>query len=323
MVDVPAATDTGPSTTPATAAPEPAHAAASAAAPVPAAAPGPLATGAVTEPSKTIASPADWPADWREKAAGEDKAYLNVLKRYTDPAAALNWVRTQSLKISAGELRPVLKADASAEEVAEYRKANGLPEKAETYVEKLALPNGVVTGEADKPLLDSFAATAHAKNIPQDTFNTVVGWYYDRQNQAAAQQAERDQDTRIEAEQKLIATMGADFKPNMNSLAAFWRSQPDGVIDTVLGARAPDGRVVGNIPEVSAWLAGVARELNPSSAVLPAGGDQGPKAVESRIREIESKMYVDGKQNPEYFSGSMQKEYRDLIDAQQRMTGAA
>jgi hypothetical protein len=283
---------------------------------------GALASGAIPEPNKALASPADFAADWREKAAGDDKAFLNVLKRYADPWAALNWVRTQSLKISAGELRPVLKADASAEEVAEYRKANGLPEKAEGYVEKLKLPNGVVTGEADKPLLDSFAATAHANNLPQDAFNAIVGWSYENQNRQAAAQAERDQDTRIEAEQKLISSMGADFKPNMNALSAFWRGQPDGIINTVLGARSPDGRVVGDIPEISTWLAGVARQLNPSSAVLPAGGEQGPKAIESRMREIESKMYVDGQRNPEYFSGPMEKEYRDLIDAQQRTRAA-
>jgi hypothetical protein len=33
-------------------------------------------------------------------------------------------------------------------------------------------------------------------------------------------------------------------------------------------------------------------------------------------------MYVDGQRNPEYFSGPMEKEYRDLIDAQQRTRAA-
>lgn len=234
--------------------------------------------------------------------------------------AALNWVRTQSLKISAGELRPTLKADASAEEIAEYRKANGVPENAVAYVGALKLPEGLVAGEADKPLLESFAATALEKHIPQQTFDTMVGWFFEQQNQALAKRAEADDGDRIAGEQQLIKTMGVDFNPNMLALKAFWREQPEGIVDTLLGARSPDGRIVGHIPEVAAWLAGVARELNPAATLMPVGSEQGPQAVGNRIKEIESKMYVDGKPNPEYFSGPLEKEYRDLLTAQERMS---
>jgi hypothetical protein len=271
------------------------------------------------DPPTATLSPTDWPADWREKAAGEDKAFLGVLKRYTDPVAALNWTRSQSLKISAGELRPTLKADASPEEIAEFRKANGVPEKADGYIGAMKLPDGLVTGEADKPLLDSFAATALAKNIPQETFNTMVGWFFEQQGQAMAARDAADQEARVANEVALRQSMGADFLPNMNALKAFWRDQPPALIDTVLGARAPDGRVIGNIPEVTGWLAGLARELNPAATLLPPGGEIGAKGVADRMREIEGQMYLDGKPNPAYFNGPMQEEYRGLIAAKERM----
>lgn len=301
-----------------TPAPDPGAAPASSSAPAPS-----LAAGGPGEPSKPIATPADWPADWREKAAGEDKAFLGVLKRYTDPVAALGWTRTQQLKLSAGELRPTLKADASPEEVAEFRKAHGVPEKSDGYVDKLKVGDGIVIGEADKPLLKSFAETALAKNIPQESFDHMVNWYFDQQTKALAERSSADHDQRIAGEQALIQSMGNDFKPNMRALSSFWEGQPKELENLVLGARTPDGRVIGNLPEVTAWLAGIARELNPTATLLPAGQAGTPQNVDARLREIEGQMWADGKPNPAYYGGPMEKEYRDLLDAQERMKARA
>lgn len=288
--------------------------------PAPSPAPAPsLASGIPGEPPKPIATPADWPADWREKAAGEDKGFLSVLKRYTDPVAALNWTRTQQLKLSAGELRPVLKADASPEELAEFRKANGVPDKPDGYVEKLKVGDGIVVGEADKPLLKSFAETALARNIPQESFDAMVGWWFEQQNAATAERASSDRQFEMESTQALMQQMGADFKPNMAALKSFWGGQPEGVADLVLGARTPDGRVLGNVPEIASWIAGISRELNPAATLLPAGTTNTTQGIASRKAEIEGQMYIEGKPNPAYFNGPMEKEYRDLIAAEQRM----
>lgn len=288
--------------------------------PAPSPAPAPsLASGIPGEPPKPIATPADWPADWREKAAKDDTGFLNVLKRYQDPVAALNWVRTQSLKLSAGELRPTLKADASPEELAEFRKANGVPDKSDGYVDKLKVGDGIVIGEADKPLLKSFAETALARNIPQESFDTMVGWFFEQQNAAAAERASSDRQFEMESTQALMQQMGADFKPNMAALKSFWGGQPEGISDLVLGARTPDGRVLGNVPEIASWIAGISRELNPAATLLPAGTTNTTQGIASRKAEIEGQMYIEGKPNPAYFNGPMEKEYRELIAAEQKM----
>lgn len=227
------------------------------------------------------------------------------------------------LQISAGELKSPAKplpANATDEQVAAWRKEQGLPEKAADYVSNLKLAAGVVPGEADKPLLDAVAAMAHKGNYSQQTVNDFVGMYYNLQNQMGAQRVEADQDLRINSQQQLIEQMGPDFKRNMVALESFWNEQPKGMVDTVLGARTADGRIIGDLPEVTSWLANLARELNPAAAVLPAGTDGTPASVQARMSEIESKMYVDGKPNPEYFGGPMEKEYRELIDAQERVS---
>lgn len=284
-----------------------------------------LATGA-TDTTKTITAPADFPADWREKVAGEDKAFLNDLKRYGAPGDALKALRALKLQISAGELKAPTKPpaeNAKPEEIAAWRKEQGLPEKATDYVANLKLGDGVVPGEADKPLLEAVAEMAFKGNHSQETVNDFVGTYYKLQDQLVAQRHEADQDQRIQAEQQLIKDMGADFKPNMHALNAFWRGQPEGLQDLVLGGRTADGRVIGNLPEVTAFFANLARELNPAAALLPPGTDGTPASVQGRMAEIEKQMYIDGKPNPGYFGGPMEVEYRNLIDAQERMKARA
>lgn len=230
------------------------------------------------------------------------------------------------LQISAGELRAPLKPPAEGstpEQIAAWRKENNLPAEPKDYIAGLKLANGVVPGEADQPLLEAVADMAHKANYDQKTVNDFVGKYYELQDQLRGQREEADNDLRIDSQQKLIEQMGPDFKRNMTALQSFWREQPEGIVDTVLGARTADGRVIGDLPEVTSWLVNIVRELNPAATLLPANTDGSPASIASRKAEIESQMYVDGKPNPQYFGGPMEKEYRDLIDAEAKMKARA
>ena len=68
--------------------------------------------------------------------------------------------------ISDTRVAPAQAASASVRQIAAWRSENGVPDKADDYVGALDLPQGVVPGEADKPLLASFAQTAH--ELPGD-----------------------------------------------------------------------------------------------------------------------------------------------------------
>lgn len=278
------------------------------------------------DPGKAAAAATDIPADWRERAAKGDKARLSALQRYASFDAWADAHFGLTNKISAGELKAPLKppaADATPEQVAAWRKENNLPEKAADYIAGLKLANGVVPGEADKPMLEAVADMAHKGNYDQKTVNDFVGKYYELQDQLKGAREERDQDFKIASTQTLIEEMGPDFKRNMVGLPSFWAEQPQGIADLVLGARTEDGRLLGETPEVTKWVVGLMRELNPAATLLPPGTDGTPASVEARMREIEGKMYVEGKPNPEYFGTKMEVEYRDLIDAQAKMKSRA
>lgn len=274
-----------------------------------------LASGATDTTKAAVVGAADFPADWREKIAGKDDGFLNVLKRYDSPKSALEWARQQHLKVNAGELKPALKADATPEEIATYRKSHGLPEAPDGYIKDLKLPDGVVMGEADQPLLKSFAETALANNMSQAQFNAQVEWWNKTNDALEQQRSQADQDVRDTADQALRDQMGTDYKANMNALKTFWQDSPKGMDELLLTARTKDGRILGNVPEVVSFLANLSRELNPAAAILPTGSGTGPKAIADRKTEIEKMMYINGKPNPAYNS-ERRKEYRDLIDAE-------
>jgi hypothetical protein len=281
-----------------------------------------IATATTPAPTPTPAA-TEFPADWREKAAGDDKAFLNSLKRFSSPADAFTALRLMQLRVNSGELRAPPKAlpeSATEEQVTAWRKEQGLPEKAADYVTGLKLPDGTVPGEADKPLLEAFAKEAFDAGFDQKSFDRVTNWWFRMQDTMTAQRDEADNDHRVESQQKLIERMGADYKPNMAALSAFWRGQPPEIAATVLTARTGDGRVIGDIPEVASFFANLARELDPAATILPPGGDTSATGIANRMHEIEGQMYIDGKQNPGYFGGPLEKEYRQLIAAHVRFS---
>lgn len=278
-----------------------------------------LLTGEVAD--KTVTAPADWPTDWRAKLAGEDKKVLERLGRFGSPADLLKSYNALEQRLSSGEMKKVLPKDAKPEEVAAWRKENGLPENGTGYLEKLALPDGVVLGEADKPLTLGFAEAALKGNVSPEQFSGLVAKYYEMQDKAATQRAEADRDYRQKSEDDLRGEWGADYRANLNAVKNLLAGMPEGAADNFLGGRLADGTRIGDNPGIVRWMSSMSRELNPAATLMPAGmGDVG-KGVNDRITEIEKLMQTD---RPAYFRNEpMQEEYRRLLEARDRMKSRA
>jgi hypothetical protein len=136
-----------------------------------------------------------------------------------------------------------------AEELATWRKENGLPDKAEGYVEKLELPKGLVLGEADKPIVAEFAAAALAGNVDPKQFNGMVGKYYEILDKQRAAQEDADAAFKTESEEALRTEwQGADFRRNLTAVNNLISTWPGDLATNVLAARGPDGRKLGDSP---------------------------------------------------------------------------
>lgn len=263
---------------------------------------------------KPVAAPADWPEDWRERMAGEDKAFLNTLKRYTSPLTYAKAGFEAQQKIRSGAVKAPLGEDATPEELAAYRKEHGIPSTPEEYEYKFA--DGIVPGEVDQPLLDAFKGFAHGKNWTPAQLNDVVGWYYSQQDAISAQRFEADAANKTNAEESLRQEWGPEYRANINAVENFLSGAPEGMALKLLNARASDGSVIGADPTVIRWLANLARESMPGAGLLPAGTSNPTAAMETEIETIQRTMREDPRKYWE--DKKMQSRLRDLLEAQQR-----
>lgn len=271
-----------------------------------------LVAGAVED--KPVATVPDWPDDWRVKMAGEDKGYLKTLERYGSPAELAKAHRELQVKLSSGQLKTTLKADATPEETATWRKENGLPDKPEAYEAKL--PGGIVLGEADAPLLKGFQETAFKANMSPGQFNEALTWYFAEQDAVQAKQFEADRTFKLAAEDDLRKEWGAGYRGEVASIQNFLALAPDGVAERLFSGRTADGKLIGDDPAVLRWLASLSREANPMASLVPAGSADPMKAGADRIKEIEGMM---AKGDSAYWrDDAVQAEYRSLIDARNK-----
>lgn len=282
----------------------------------------PATTIAASDPARP-AVPADWPSDWRQKLAGDDKDMLKQLERFGSPLDLNKSYRELQAKLSSGtaKIQPAPPAkDATPEAVAAWRKEAGLPADAAAFTAALALPNGMVPGEGDKPLLAAFADQAVANGWSTDQYNQAVGFYFEQQANAHNAQLETDDAFKQTSTIALAKEWGDGFKPNLNAMQNLLALAPAGVADKLLGGRLADGTIIGNDPAVLKYLVHLAKELNPAATLLPPGADMGGKGVADRMAEITKLM---GDYKSEYWQGpksvAMQEEFRSLASASEKM----
>ena len=215
-----------------------------------------------TEPKTDEEKPpvGDFPDDWRERFVkaqnyGDKKdakgrpiseKVLAQLKRFKSVPAALEALISAQEKIRSGDLKAALAEDATDEEKAAWREANGLPPEPTKY----DIPNvaGNKWTEADAPVLDGFKEVAFKHNLPQETVNDIVSYYANLRNEQVTQYQERIQDLDRaavdEARTSLIAELGGDFKPSMKLVDRFMKDTKyirGDLREKIESARLPSG----------------------------------------------------------------------------------
>lgn len=280
----------------------------------------PVADGSTADPP--AAHPATWPADWRDQFAAGDAKVKAKLERYATPGDMAKAYRSMEARLSAGELKavtPFPEKGTDAEKQA-WRQAQGIPEKPEDY--KIELKNGMVVGEADKPIVDGFAKFAFENNLDPRAVNSALQFYFETQDKQNQQLIELDASRKVAAEDALRTELGQEYRATINMVDNFLSSDPE-FAKRLLGGRLADGTRIADDPAFIKWIANQVRELNPLAALVPAGVDQ-QRSVNDRKATLEGMM---GDRNSEYWKGpkaeALQSEYRQILEAQQRVKGRA
>lgn len=257
----------------------------------------------------------DWAAIRTRIAAGDEKI-LNRLSRYSTLDDFIKAGIEAQNKIGGAKAAKVPGPDATPEELAAYRKENGIPDSPKDY--KIELPDDIVLGEADKPIADAFLEVAHKHNLPPAVANDIIAHQLKLQEEFVQEQEQADAKDRAVAEDTLGSNdmWGSESRANVNLIKNMLASAPEGVAENLMNARLADGKLLGNDINTLRWLCNTARTLEPYATVTPAAGKTAGETVAGRIAEIEAEMAkgYDGPYHKGPQAASMQAEYRNLLE---------
>lgn len=272
---------------------------------------------------KEQAVPANWPANWREIMAGGDEKAIAKLSRYASPANVFKAYRAMEQKMSSGELlrsKPTGDPNDPAvkQALTEWRAQAGIPEKPEGYLEKI--PSGLVIGEQDKPMVESFIKEMHSADVPPAIAHKALQWYYQTQEQALEQRYESDKINRQQNEDALRSEWGPEFRSNLNAIHSLFDTYGNKeILNNLFTARLADGSPLGDNPDILRFLSGVAREINPSGTIVPIEGRSASETIKTEMQGLEAKM---ADRHSDYWKGpsaaNLQARYRELIELQQK-----
>lgn len=265
-----------------------------------------------------------WPDDWRQRLAGGNKGALKTLERFTSPDAFFGAYSEMRSRLDSGEVIRKPGKDASDEEKAAFFKAIGVPEKPTEYIDNLTLPDGMAMSKEDKEILGQFAESAHAAGAPQSVIDAAGSWYLGFQREQADALDKQDRDNAREATEDLKGEWRGDFEQNVRVGQMLFKDAPggteasgEGLFARLMGGRMADGRRIGDDPQMLRWMATQGREMYPAASVTGAG-DGSPTAINDRLKELHGWMQAG---DAKYWKDDdVQKEYRELLDAQQKMS---
>lgn len=270
----------------------------------------PEAEQATEQAATPPAAPKETPFDWRKAIAGSDEKIAKQVSRYNSAEDFGKAYIELQKKLSSGEHKKPLGADATPEQIQEYRKLNGIPETPDGY----ALPEDISFGEADQPAVKGFLEAVHGANASPATVNAALKYYHKLQEEAATAQYEADKMAKQTAEDELRTKWGGEYRENVNRINGLLDSSfPQDVLDTFKNARLGDGTPLFSNAKVLETFASLARDLNPVGSTISGKGMDNIEAINDRINELEKKMGT-----REWYNSPERAEHRKLLELQEK-----
>lgn len=258
---------------------------------------------------KPVTVQAAWPDDWRAKLSGGDEKVSKRLERFTDPTKIVqSWLAAEQ-KISSGDFKKALPENATDEQKAEWRKANGIPEAPDKY--ELPKIEGREWGDADMPSIDMLRSAMHEVDAPPGAVQAALKTYAAIEEQAKAQRAEADKSFRMEQEDMLRTELGTEFRPQINVYKRVLEDPeilPDGLGAVLSQARDADGNRLINNAGVAKWLIGLGLEKYGDGALISGDAKASSETREAEIRQLMRTNF------PEYVAKGLDKELQAILE---------
>jgi hypothetical protein len=264
----------------------------------------------LVEDDKPIATPVDWPDDWRDKIAGDDASALKRLGRFKAPGDIFKSFLAAEAKIKSGkDPIPAPDGEKDPEALKEWRADNGIPDDPSGY--ELSEDVQKLLTDDDKPVLQNFTEFAHGKNLPPAFVEAGAAWYVAEQERVFTARAEADKEQAQDAQDELRQEYGQEFRANTTMAKRFAEEITPGV--NWFEARLDDGRKLGNIPD---FVRALAKLGSQEYGDVAFAGGEAAKATADRKAEIEKIMREDMKAYDN--DPAIKKEYFDILQAEEK-----
>lgn len=241
-----------------------------------------------TTDTQPIVAPQTWPDNWRQEMAGNDEKELKRLERLKSPAEVYKSYR--ELEKIKSSFTPAPKApgkDSTPEEIKAYREHLGVPEDPKGY--DLTFDDGTAIGDDVMPLVEGYLKFAHENNMPPEQVKSSLKWYMDDIAQQQEQLKVINDEARINGITDLKAEWGGEFKGNMNAIQSLFTEAPEGVMSSLLGATDASGLKFANNPDNIRWLVSLAKTINPTASLLPAGAND-EASIDTELDKLKNLM---------------------------------
>jgi hypothetical protein len=239
-----------------------------------------------------------WGEKWREDITGGDEASLKLASRYTSPRAVWQKLLAQEQVIRRGahKIPDELPPTATPEQVAEYRKAVGVPEAPDGY--ELRFSPDAHAGELENSIARNMAAFAHEQNIPAKYMRKAFEGY--EQELIRVRREEQTTRTRQVARNDvdLQKEWAGDYSRNARLLADWMEVRPS--LSQAVKAFAHDKGVIQELMQDIL-------EMAEPDALIGGEPGLGGKGIDDRIDELA------GKYNSR--TPQEEKEYDRLLEA--------
>ena len=276
----------------------------------------------------TDRSPAAVARGLAPRHGGRRQGFSQALDRFDSPAALAKNFRELTTKLSAGELRAVRPPPPTPRRSRSRRgaAARGLPDSAEAYVGGLALGDGMLAGEADRPLLLLFAETALTGNWSSEQYSQAVRWYFATQDQLLAERQRADGEFKHATARELAA----NGVTTTTSTATRWCNSATAILRrtsrSIFSMRVlPDGSLLA-VTRLQPGNSRGGAHRGPRGALLPNAWGAGSRAStaasrRSRARCARPTARTRGRLSDRGIRARMQQEYRGLLAAREQARG--
>ncbi len=224
--------------------------------------------------------------------AGEDTKALERLSRFKSPTdVAKSYMELEAKLSQRPSLMTALPEDAKPEQVAEYRKAKGVPAEATLEAYGVKAPDGYDLNDGEKALLGEVVKDLHGKHYGPKEVNDVLGHYFKAQAATIQNQRKIAIDRQKEWTSAMQGELGRDYEPTIAAASSYLNNQfadkPE-VRDEILMAQLPGGGRLGDHPAFIRMVADLAVQNGYTDRIEASSLESGGKSLQQQQQELEA-----------------------------------